>query len=142
MIATVPYTPIHMEFCDFHEAFADQAGREDPNMLAASREAWSFIDEDSGEVIAIVGVIETHENCGYVWSYMSKSAGRHMTRITRFMVRWLDTLGMVRIEATVLKNFKAAHRWMRLLSFKRETTRPMKRWDGINDYHLYSRVRG
>lgn len=139
MLKTVPYDPVHMGFCDFHERFADAAQREDPDVLARSREAWTFLDENHN-VIAIVGAMETHDRCAYIWTFMSKAAGPHMLAITRFIQSWLPKLGCVRIEATVAKNFKAAHRWMRILGFNRETTRPMKKWDGIFDYHLYSRV--
>jgi RimJ/RimL family protein N-acetyltransferase len=135
----VPYSPVHMEFCEFHPQFADAAERESPEMLARSKEAWTFLDEN-GAVIAIVGAMETHDRCAYIWTFMSKHAGPHMLAITRFISSWLPKLGCIRIEATVLKDFKAAHRWMRILGFKRETTRPMKRWDGVNDFHLYSMV--
>lgn len=139
MLTTVPFSPIHMEFCDFHPLFADAASRENPDMLAKSREAWTFLDENQN-VIAIVGAMETHDRCAYIWSFMSNAAGQHMTAIHRFVEDWLDRLDCVRLEATVLKDFKEAHRWMRMLGFRKETTRPMKKWDGINDYHLYARV--
>jgi RimJ/RimL family protein N-acetyltransferase len=135
----VPYDPVHMEFIDFHAQFAEAASREDPHVLARSMEAWTFLDP-SGDVIAIVGVMETHSRVAYLWTFMSKQAGSHMLAITRFMLKWLGGLACVRIEATVLKDFKEAHRWMRMLGFRRETTRPMKRWDGINDFHLYGRI--
>ena len=138
-LTRVPFDPVHMDFCDFHPQFSEAASREDPQMLARSAEAWTFLDANSN-VVAIVGCMQTHERCGYVWSFMSKSAGRHMLAITRFIRSWLPTLGCIRIEATVLKDFKAAHRWCRMLGFKKETTRPMKRWDGVNDFHLYARI--
>lgn len=140
MIKVVPFDPVHMDFCDFHESCSAQAAREDPEALAKSIEAWSLIDDESGSVIAIVGMMGTYNRCAYLWSYMSKHAGRHMTRITRFVADLVARMGLVRIEATVLKDAKPAHRWMRLLGFKRETSRPMKLWDGVSDFHLYSLV--
>ena len=139
MLRPVPYNPSHMLFCEFHPQFLRAAEREDPEVLAQSREAWAFLD-DQDRVIAIVGAMETHDRCAYIWTFMSRHAGPHMLAITRFIQNWLPLLGYVRIEATVKSGFKAAHRWMRILGFKRETTRPMKRWDGIDDFHLYSKV--
>lgn len=139
MTKIVPYVPEHFEFIEPHEKFTAMAAREDGNVLAMSKEAWTFLD-DAGNVIAIIGAMETHKGVAYLWSIMSTRAGAHMTAITRFAIGWLERLGMVRYEATVLKDFKEAHRWMRMLGFKKETTRPMKRWDGHNDFHLYARV--
>lgn len=136
----VPYIPAHLEFCDFIPEFADAAAREDPEMLAkVSREAWTFLD-DAGNVVGMVGAVSTHERCAFIWTFAGAGSGRHMLRITRFMRRWLAMLDCVRLEATVVKDFRAGHRWMRLLGFKRETTRPMKRWDGVSDFHLYARI--
>ena len=140
MLTPVPYSPVHMEFCAFHPQFADAASREDPEMLAkVSREAWALLDE-GGQVVAIIGAVETHSRCAYLWSFMSESAGRHAVGLTRFMLRWLPLLDCIRLETTVMKDFRAGHRWMRLLGFKKETTRPMKRWDGVSDFHLYARI--
>jgi hypothetical protein len=140
MLTPVPYTPAHMEFCDFHPHHADAASREDPESLGhVSRDAWALMD-DAGNIVAIMGAVETHNRCAFIWTFAGKDAGRHMIGITRFCKRWLDTLSCVRLEATVMKDFRAGHRWMRLLGFRKETTRPMKRWDGINDFHLYARI--
>jgi RimJ/RimL family protein N-acetyltransferase len=140
MLTPVPYTPAHMEFCDFHPQYADAASREDPESLGnVSREAWTFLD-DAGNVVGIVGAVTTHAGCAYIWTFAGKEAGRHMLAITRFVQRWLESLSCVRLEATVMKDFRPGHRWMRLLGFRKETTRPMKRWDGINDFHLYARI--
>lgn len=140
-IKVVPFVPAHMAFCDFHDVFADQAKGEDPELLAeCSHEAWTWIDESNGEVIAIVGAVRSHPRVFYMWSFMSKRAARHMLRIHRFSSHWITTLGAVRLEGTVVKNFKPGHRWMRMLGFRKETERPMKRWDGVHDCHLYSKV--
>lgn len=139
MLKTVPYDPMHMEFIEVHPLFASAYSREDPQALARSRQAFSFID-DNGRVIAIIGAMETHAGVAYLWSFMSCQAGPHMLAIHRWTNRWIDTLGYRRIECTVLSGFKAAHRWMRMLGFKRETSRPMKKWDGVDDFHLYSKI--
>lgn len=139
MLKPVPFDPVHMEFLDVHPMFASAFSREDPEMLAKSRDAWSLIDE-GGNVVAIIGAMETHQGVAYLWSFMSKGAGRHMTAIHRWTRTWIDTLGFKRTECTVLSGFKAAHRWMRMLGFKRETSRPMKKWDGVDDFHLYSKI--
>lgn len=139
MLKSVPFDPIHFEFMEPHPLFAGAYSRESADALARSREAWSFLD-DTGRVIAIIGAMETHAGVAYIWSFMSAHAGPHMLAIHRFTARWLDTLGFRRIECTVLSGFKAAHRWMRMLNFKRETSRPMKKWDGVDDFHLYSRI--
>lgn len=140
MLTAVPFDPIHFEFCQFDGPFADLASREDGATLAkASKEAITFLDADSN-VVAIIGAIETHKGCAYLWAFFGTGACRHLLQITRHVRAWVPLLGMIRAECTVLKNFKPGHRWMRLLGFKRETTRPMKRWDGVNDFHLYARV--
>ena len=140
MLNVVPFDPIHMEFMTFEEPFGDLAGRENPaQLMKASKEAWAFIDGDAN-VVAVMGAVETHKGCVYLWAFFGAGACRHLLPITRHAKRWLGTLGAIRAECTILKNFKPGHRWMRLLDFKRETTRPMKRWDGVNDFHLYARV--
>jgi RimJ/RimL family protein N-acetyltransferase len=138
-LKAVPYDPLHMEFMQVHPAFAGAFSREDPHALARSREAWSLIDDD-GKVVAVIGAMETHTGVAYLWTFMSCDASKHLLTIYRFTRTWIDRLGFRRLECTVLSGFKAAHRWMRLLGFKRETSRPMKKWDGVDDFHLYSKI--
>lgn len=140
MIKAIPFDPLHLEFMDVDPAFASQASREDPAMLARSAEAYSFIDDETGNVVAVIGAMKTFDGCCFLWSIFSTKACKHLLTITRFAKRWLLTLGFVRMECTVMSGFRPGHRWMRILGFKRETTRPMKKWDGIDDFHLYSKV--
>lgn len=137
-LKAVPYDPIHMEFLKVDPVFAGAFSREDPHALAHSREAWTLLDGTN--VVAIVGAMETHSGVAFLWTFMSCDATRHFLAIHRFTKAWVDRLGFRRLECTVLSGFKAAHRWMRMLGFKRETSRPMKKWDGVDDFHLYSKV--
>jgi hypothetical protein len=141
MVQVVPFVPEHMAFIDLPDAVKAQAGREDPQLLAASREAWTWLSDD-GEVLAVMGAVETHPRVVYVWTYLGKGAGRHAIRLVRWAAFWLLSLHAVRVEGTVIKNDRCGHRLMRLLGFKRETTRPMRMWDGYDSYHLYARVMG
>jgi hypothetical protein len=141
MVEFVPFDPVHLDFFRPHPDFAEQVARESPQALAQSREAWSLVDMERGEVLAVFGAMETYNGVFYLWGYLSQDGGAHLLRLTRFFVRWVDMLGGVRKECTVLKNWKCGHRWMRLLKFKRETARPMKLWDGFSDFHLYAKVR-
>lgn len=140
MAEFVPFEPLHFDLMRVHPDFTDQAARESAEALAHSREAWSLIDMDTGEVLAVMGAVETYNRVFYVWGYMSENGGRHLLRLTRFVNNWVGMLDAVRIECTIRKNWKCGHRWMRLLKFRRETSRPMKLWDGFSDFHLYAKV--
>ncbi len=139
----VPFDPLHFEFLQVHPDFAAQAGREDPQALARSREAWSLVDMERGEVLAVFGAMETYTGVFFLWGYISRNARfADLLRLTRFFCAWVASLDAVRLECTILKNWKCGHRWMRRRKFRRETARPMKLWDGFADYHLYAQVKG
>lgn len=140
MIEFVPFDPMHFEFLNVPDEFAAQAAREDPQALAHSREAWTAVDLDTGEVLAVMGAIETYNGVFYLWGYLSENGGRHLLAITRFFRRWISLIDGVRLECTIRKNWKCGHRWMRLMKFRKETARPMRLWDGFSDFHLYAKV--
>jgi hypothetical protein len=50
------------------------------------------------------------------WTYMSPRSGRHMSFITRAVLRNLATIAG-RIELTVRRDFEQGHRWARILGF-------------------------
>jgi hypothetical protein len=142
MAEFVPFDPVHMDFLQVHPDFAAQAARENPEALAQSREAWSLVDLERGDVLAVFGAVETYKGVIFLWGYLGRDVGfLDLLRLTRFFIVWVASLDAVRIETTVLKNWKCGHRWMRRRKFRRETARPMKLWDGFNDFHLYARVK-
>lgn len=140
MIRAVPYTPAHMDFCDFAAPYDELAKREDPEALARSREAWTILD-GNGTPVAIFGAVETHPRVLYVWGFIGKGSPFALLEALRFARTWLATLDFVRCETAAPKAYSPGYKLLRFLGFRRETSKPMKKWDGVSDFHLFSMVR-
>lgn len=91
--------------------------------------------------MACVGVVNFHSHKGEAWAIIDCYSGKHFVSIVRSMKRILDIIKLDRIEATVQKNFKQAHRLVKLLGFELEAE-TMRKY-GVNglDYSLYARVK-
>lgn len=104
-----------------------------------SGDSWTLIDGD--RVIGSGGLVEVWPGLAQAWALISADAGvigmLNMTRATKRML----AVRMGRIEAYVAADFQAAHHWMRVLGFQRETPGVMRKWfpDGSGAV-LYARV--
>ena len=72
------------------------------------------------DVVCIFGAIKQWEGRWQIWSVMGENSGRWMFQLTKMAWKFIDLLEGHRVEATVEADFKAGHRWMRMLGFARE----------------------
>ena len=95
-----------------------------------------------GKVIIIAGSLNVHDHIGMVWTLLSQGSERHLFSITKAIKEWLDRQKIPRLETTVRHDFKAGHKWAKMLGFINETPEGMERYgtDG-KTYDLYARVR-
>jgi hypothetical protein len=108
---------------------------------AAEKLRHSYTILIGGVPMACVGIAEYWKNRGEVWAIIDAQSGKHFVRIIRAMKRLLDIAGCERIEATIQKDFKQAHRLARLLGFELEAETMRKYGVTGLDYSLYARVK-
>lgn len=137
----VPFLPHHVIGLDVHDG--QRIGLPTLDMdygiyLYKSGPAFSL--EDGGAIIATAGIIRIWPGRASAWALLSPTSGKHMARITRAVIRFLEVAEDFRIETTVDDGFDAGHRWANLLGFEREGY--MKKYlpDGRGAW-LYARVR-
>lgn len=86
-----------------------------------------------GSPIACAGTVTHWPGRHYAWAVLGSSTAPHMRWITREVLRRLDEL-KGRIEMTVLVDFKAGHRWAKMLGFEVETP-CMKGYGPVGESH-------
>jgi len=102
-----------------------QGGAEmpDPYTLSLMEQSSNVVTVfHDGFPIAVGGTLQLWPGRHMAFCAIPQYAGRHMTAITR-IARALMAAAPGRIEASVLVDFAAGHRWMKLLGFKVETPR-------------------
>lgn len=130
-IAAVQAQPEQM---DEHEIMIGQA-----QILAWSGFALSFWQDTT--CIGCLGVAPLPLGSGHAWALFSKASGPSMPWITKHARQVLDLAPYRRIQTTVITDFTAGHRWLRLLAFEMEAER-MRCYDNAGrDHALYARVR-
>lgn len=93
------------------------------------------------EPIAVAGITRLWDNRGLAWSFLGESAKDHMVALHKVVEDFLDVAPFRRIEADTPCDFKAGHRWLKMLGFKQEAERMVAfRVDG-GDSSLYARVK-
>lgn len=80
--------------------------------------SWTAVAD--GEPIACGGTVEIWPGRHSGWAYLNKSAAAHMLFVTRAAEQVLQQV-KGRIEMTVRCDFKAGHRWAKILGFVLET---------------------
>lgn len=101
-------------------------------------DAYTAIDGD--KVVCCAGTLDYGDGRGMAWSYMSDNAGKRMLGLTKAVSRYLNIPKFRRLEMYVDCDFPQAHRWARMLGFKKECDR-MERFTADNrDCALYARV--
>lgn len=97
--------------------------------------------EDEGQVLMCTGMVPVFKEYGYLWSVLAPETGLKMVGIHRIAVRFLDTLTVRRLEATVEVGFDAGVKWMEMLGFELEA--PRMRCYGPNgeDHMLFAKVK-
>lgn len=72
------------------------------------------------DVVCIFGAMEQWRGRWQIWSVMGENSGRWMFQLTKMGLAFVKSLEGHRIDATVEADFKAGHRWMRMLGFAPE----------------------
>ena len=102
---------------------------------------FSFTAFAGDKIVAIGGIAKLWENRGLAWTLISKDAGEHFMELHRVVKQIIEVVPYKRIEADTPCEFKAGHRWLRMLGFKLEAERMRAfRVDG-GDSSLYALVR-
>lgn len=77
------------------------------------------------------------------WALVSRDIGPELLELTRALKRHLDVCSEPRVEMLVLSEFKAGHKWAKMLGFTCETPDGMRKHSPLGeDEHLYARVKG
>lgn len=107
-------------------------------ILARGGTALTIFDE---EILMCGGCFNYGPRSGSLWAMLSPAAGAHFVPIHRAVARFIESLCMRRIEATVEAGFDPGCRWLELLGFVCETPKPMRAFgpDG-RDHYLYAWV--
>lgn len=87
--------------------------------LATEGESWAYVDED-GHTLAVGGLYPVGPGQAVAWSYLGRDCGERMVTLVRAMRRIMSEHAnrWPVIRATVLKDFTAGQRMMRVLGFK------------------------
>lgn len=102
---------------------------------------YNFAVVKDGEVLLVGGVTEYWTNRGEVWAVLNQNCKKNFLAMHNAVKRYLDVIPIRRIEASVLCEFEAGHRWVRTLGFTKEADKLRAyRLDG-KDVSLYAKVR-
>lgn len=105
------------------------------------RYSYTFYDGESGEIMMCTGVRELWAGRGVAWVLFNQECTEQFILLFRGVKRFLELCPINRIESVVLRDFKAGHRWVKLLGFKLEAE-CMKSFNPAGqDCSLYARVR-
>lgn len=138
MIETVQFRPEHLwTLTPQPEQRAELAAAQEASLEG---DGWSV--QKDAKTLACAILVELGDGRAAVLAFIGADAGPHMTTVFRVADRMFDMSAHRRIEATVLADFAAGARWMRLLHFELETPNGMKKFGPRGEtYLLYARVR-
>lgn len=102
---------------------------------------WQWSIEVDGVIKACCGVVSYWQGRGEAWAMIDQTAGVHMIGLVRALKRIFATIDCTRVEATVIANFEAGHRLVKLLGFDLEAPLMRKYGNKGWDYSLYARVK-
>ena len=118
----VPFRRWHLAWLLADGAAAGGQMQFDIDTLAVLEKQNSWTAVLDGDPIACGGLVEQWPGRYTAWTYLNAKSGPHMRFVTRAVAEKLDAV-VGRIETTVRCDFKAGHRWMKLLGFEVETER-------------------
>ena len=134
--------PVHLknlvvyEYEGYINKYLDESYAE----LLGSHIAYTSID-NNGYVVCCAGLMRTGKNRLEAWTLMSDNSGKHMFAITKRVLKEFNKLKNVRVEFYVRGDFKAGHKWAKMLKFLCETPNGMEFYgEDAHTYYLYSRI--
>lgn len=122
MIYYTSFQPEHLLRLDIQDAQAEEivlAMSMPEKQLLANDTA--FTGWDDGVCLGMAGICEYWTGRAFAWALVSQHAGPRLKALTKRVRQALDEHPARRIEASVLWNFKAGHRWAKALGFELET---------------------
>ena len=142
MYHTAKFDRMHLELMDDQQITAGVNSNVDDTVLSVMEASpWSFTLLVDGAPIMSYGVMEYWPGRGEAWAFIDRNAGPHMVAIHRKAKELLIAADLERVEANVICDFDAAHRWCKLLGFKLEAECRRKFFPTGEDAALYARVR-
>lgn len=111
----VPFRRWHAEWVGW-----DAYALDSETLLAVEKLPTNWTIVLDGDPIMCGGTLEQWPGRHIAWALFSKTAGRHMTYITRHTLDYLAR-AKGRIETVVRADYEKGHRWAALLGFERES---------------------
>ena len=137
----IPYRAKHMEQIIAQESQQFLGKWIQPGQSKTLENEYTFTGIYEGRVLICAGLLPAWSNRAIGWAYLDIEARRHMTFITKSIMRFLEICPFDRVETAVDCDFKEGNRWARMLGFDLEASCMKKfRVDG-GDCSLYARIR-
>jgi hypothetical protein len=104
-----------------------------------SGKAWAA--RHNGKVVAMAGCVKVWDGRAILWGLIGSDAGPVMSALYRRTKKELEgaQVDFPRVEAYAARNHEAAHRFLKLLGFTRES-KSMRKFHNNHDYSLYAKV--
>lgn len=99
----------------------------------------SITVERGGEILGCAGIGIHNGGSGVLWGFISQNSGPHFVRMDRIARRFISSIHLRRLEATVEKGFEPGCRWLDLMGFHFEGVMRSYGPDG-SDYLRYARI--
>jgi hypothetical protein len=141
----IPFHPDHFLAIDFvkEESFICSA-----MMDPAARRQWfyptlSYTAVEDGKIYGAFGIVPLAHGRGLAWAVFDRNISpKRFTTVAKrakFMMEEMFNLHFFRLEAYIQPGYEQAHRLAKVFKFEKEGR--MRKFDGINDYDLYARVK-
>lgn len=141
MMEVVEFKVEHLSEIVLQESQKYLDGWMTPEQAKALEGGISYTLMDDGSPIGIAGVIPMWQGRGMAWAYISEQVkGAKFLAVHKSVKRFLDGCYMQRLEMTVDCDFKAGHRWAKMLGFELEAERMKSYRPDGGDCALYARV--
>lgn len=102
---------------------------------------FAFTGFGDGKPVICAGLAEYWTNRAEAWAIVDRNSLPYFTQIHYAVKKFLEICPIRRIEAAVDVNFKAGHRWVKLLGFTLEAPVVRKYLPNGTDCSLYAKVR-
>lgn len=91
--------------------------------------------------VCAAGIVPIYKHRATAWALMGEDAGPYLRQITQKVRQALDVSPYPRIEMQVNYDFRAGHRWAKMLGFEVEAERMRKSGIYGHDETLYVRIK-
>jgi len=140
MIDVVPFKAEHvaiMRLQDAQASLADWITEDQAKALEPQQSYTALVD---GRPIGSAGIIHQWEGRAIAWAFISDTGPAYFLPFHRAVKDFLDKSKVRRIEMNVNCDFAQAHRWAKLLGFKKEADCMASYNPDGSDCALYARI--